>query len=86
MLPTSRTGPDLTLDTIADWLHRRAAGMVGGEAVTQLEHALQCATLAQEDDATPAMVTAALLHDIGHLVQGAPNQDSSVGNIPCDHA
>jgi predicted HD phosphohydrolase len=62
--------PILSLDMIAEWLRCRAGGAYGGEAVTPLEHALQCATLAQEDDATPAMVTAALLHDIGHMVQG----------------
>lgn len=38
-----------------------------GEPVSQLEHALQCAALAQEDGAGPALVAAALLHDIGHL-------------------
>ncbi len=40
----------------------------GGEAVTQLEHALQAATLARESDASPQMIAAALLHDIGHLL------------------
>jgi phosphonate degradation associated HDIG domain protein len=36
--------------------------------VTQLEHALQCAGLAEDNGANPALITAALLHDIGHLV------------------
>lgn len=40
----------------------------GGEEVSQLEHALQCATLAQESDAPESLIVAALLHDIGHLV------------------
>ena len=40
----------------------------GGEPVSQLEHALQCAALAERDGAEPALVVAALLHDIGHLV------------------
>jgi phosphonate degradation associated HDIG domain protein len=39
-----------------------------GEPVTQLEHALQTAALAQDDGAAPALVTAAFLHDLGHLV------------------
>ena len=38
-----------------------------GEGVTQTEHAVQCAGLAQADGAAPALVIAALLHDIGHL-------------------
>jgi phosphonate degradation associated HDIG domain protein len=40
----------------------------GGEPVTQLEHALQSAQLAQRDDAGDELVTAALLHDLGHLL------------------
>jgi len=39
-----------------------------GEGVTQLEHALQCAQLAEAEDALPELVTAALLHDLGHLL------------------
>jgi phosphonate degradation associated HDIG domain protein len=40
----------------------------GTDRVTQLAHALQCARLAEETGATPASVAAALLHDIGHLI------------------
>ncbi len=40
----------------------------GDEAVSQREHALQCAALAEAAGAAPALITAALLHDIGHLV------------------
>lgn len=39
-----------------------------GEDVTQLEHALQCAALAEADGAEDSLVAAALLHDLGHLV------------------
>lgn len=39
-----------------------------GEGVTQLEHALQSAHLAQQAGAPPELVCAALLHDIGHLL------------------
>ncbi len=45
----------------------------GGEAVTQLEHALQTATLARDNNATDQLITAALLHDIGHLLHDLPN-------------
>lgn len=40
-----------------------------GEPVTHLEHALQCATLAERAGADDALVTAALLHDVGHLLR-----------------
>jgi len=39
-----------------------------GEGVTQLEHALQSAHLAQQAGAADELVCAALLHDIGHLL------------------
>ncbi|MCA3220405.1 MAG: HD domain-containing protein [Burkholderiales bacterium] len=39
-----------------------------GEPVTQLEHALQSGLLAEEAGASEALVTAAFLHDIGHLI------------------
>lgn len=39
------------------------------EDVTALEHALQCAQLAEWAHADDALVAAALLHDLGHLVE-----------------
>jgi len=38
------------------------------ESVTQLQHALQCAGLAKTDALGDAAITAALFHDIGHLL------------------
>ena len=40
----------------------------GNENVTQLEHALQCAALTEQSNHSKEMITAALLHDIGHLI------------------
>ena len=45
------------------------------EAVTALEHALQCAQLAEWAGAPPELVAAALLHDIGHFVSGVADDD-----------
>lgn len=39
-----------------------------GENVTELQHALQCAQLAQQAGEAPALVAACLLHDFGHLL------------------
>jgi phosphonate degradation associated HDIG domain protein len=39
-----------------------------GERVTQAEHALQSAALAEAEGADPALIVAALLHDVGHLI------------------
>jgi phosphonate degradation associated HDIG domain protein len=43
-----------------------------GERVSQLAHALQAAQQAEREGADEALVAAALLHDIGHLVAKAP--------------
>lgn len=40
-----------------------------GEGVTQVEHALQCASLAENHGCSPDLIVAALLHDIGHLFE-----------------
>jgi phosphonate degradation associated HDIG domain protein len=45
-----------------------------GEAITQTEHALQCAALARAEGASDAMIAAALFHDVGHLVVGVQNE------------
>lgn len=57
-----------TLTDILTLFSSQGHAQYGGESVTQLEHGLQCATLAQTQCADPALVTACLLHDLGHLV------------------
>lgn len=57
-----------TIETLFAVLRRGAERDPGSESVNQLEHALQCAWQAEQAGASPALVTAALLHDIGHLV------------------
>ena len=49
-------------------LYERRGGERYGEDVTQAAHALQCAEHARRDAASDAMVAAALLHDVGHLL------------------
>ncbi|HEY1191373.1 MAG TPA: HD domain-containing protein [Gemmata sp.] len=41
-----------------------------GEAVTQLEHALQGAHFAEQEGQPAELIAAALLHDIGHMLHG----------------
>jgi len=43
-----------------------------GESVSVTEHALQAAYFAQAESAPPALIVAALLHDIGHLIEDVP--------------
>jgi phosphonate degradation associated HDIG domain protein len=59
----------LTLNDIAHLFETRGHEQYSGEPVTQLQHALQSAALAEEEGADDELVTAALLHDLGHLTQ-----------------
>lgn len=61
----------LDLEDIALVYTRRGARQYDGEPVTQLEHALQCAHLAEQSGAPDALVAACLLHDLGHLLDAS---------------
>jgi phosphonate degradation associated HDIG domain protein len=43
-----------------------------GESVSMTEHALQAAFFARAAGAPPGLIVAALLHDIGHLIDDVP--------------
>jgi len=58
----------LTLSDIALLFARRGAEQYSGEPVTQLEHALQTAHLAEQSGAHDTLIVASLLHDLGHLL------------------
>ena len=58
----------LSIDEIIQLYEKRAGSQYGREAVNQMEHALQCAQLAQEAGETSETIVASLLHDIGHLI------------------
>ena len=58
----------LSLDDIELLFARHGAAQYSGEPVTQLEHALQTAHLAEQSEASDELVTACLLHDLGHLL------------------
>jgi len=59
----------LSIDEIEILFLSRGHEQYAGEPVTQLQHALQSAHLAEQEGADDELVTAALLHDLGHLVQ-----------------
>jgi phosphonate degradation associated HDIG domain protein len=59
-------------EEIAVLFERRGAGSYFGERVSMLEHALQAAHFARTAEAPPALVVAALLHDVGHLLEDVP--------------
>jgi [1-hydroxy-2-(trimethylamino)ethyl]phosphonate dioxygenase len=56
------------IEEIAGLFARRGREMYSGEPVTQTEHALQTALQAEQSGADAALITAAFLHDVGHLL------------------
>jgi len=51
----------------------------GKEAVSQLEHALQAAHAAELANASSQLITACLLHDVGHLLHDLPDDATEKG-------
>jgi len=73
----------LSIPEIVQLLNSRATTWYGQESVSQLEHALQCADLAQKAEETPETVVAALLHDLGHML--SPQRPNAVTDeVPAD--
>jgi phosphonate degradation associated HDIG domain protein len=60
-------------DEILAIFQRRGPDAYFGERVSMTEHALQAAYFAHSAGAPPALIIAALLHDIGHLVDDVPD-------------
>lgn len=67
------------VDFIINLFLEKGGDLYGGEAVTQLEHGLQAAHFAKLAGATDELVTAALLHDIGHLLHDLPDNATEQG-------
>lgn len=59
-------------DAVFAIFQKRGSDAYYGESVSMTEHSLQAAYFAQAAAAPPALVIAALLHDIGHLVHDVP--------------
>jgi phosphonate degradation associated HDIG domain protein len=66
-------------DEILELFKTRGHDAYFGEGVSQQEHALQAAALAEQEKAAPALVAAALLHDIGHLIHQLPEDIAGQG-------
>lgn len=69
----------LSLDDIERLFAERGHEQYSGEPVTQLEHALQTAALAEAEGADDGLVTASLLHDLGHLLHDLGDTPSMRG-------
>jgi len=74
-------GVDRVLDLLARW-----GADHYDEDITQLDHALQSAALARAAGSDDALVAAALLHDVGHLLDmEAGRIDGTVPDVDLGH-
>ena len=73
------TMTDPILEEIADMIDGRGHRPYGLHDVNQRAHALQCALLAEQDGGSAALITAALLHDIGHMVHDLGENPAEAG-------
>lgn len=71
------------IETLFGLMNRMGAIRYGSEAVSQLDHALQCAALAEREGASPELIAAALLHDIGHLT--ADDEGAALRGVDARH-
>ena len=60
-------------DEILALFDKRGSDAYFGESVSMTEHALQAAYFARTAAAPPALIVAALLHDVGHLIEDVPS-------------
>jgi [1-hydroxy-2-(trimethylamino)ethyl]phosphonate dioxygenase len=60
-------------DEVFTLFARRGSEAYFGERVSMTEHALQAAYFAGQESAAEQLVLAALLHDIGHLIEEVPD-------------
>lgn len=72
------------VDEVCELFAARGHAAYVGEPVSQLEHGLQSAYHADKDGASDALVVAALLHDIGHLLHKLP-EDAADHGIDTHH-
>jgi phosphonate degradation associated HDIG domain protein len=62
----------VSIDEIFATYTRLGRKLYGGERVSQLEHAIQTAMLAERAGASASLIVASLLHDYGHLSDESP--------------
>ena len=70
---------DSIVDEVLELFRHGGDSLYGGEGVTQLEHGLQAAWLAEQSGADSELIVASLLHDVGHLLHDLPDDAPDKG-------
>jgi len=67
------------VEEVLQLFRHRGDSQYGEETISQLEHALQTAALAVESGADSSLISAGLLHDVGHLLHDLPDDAPDQG-------
>lgn len=73
----------MSIEEVSQMFRTKGDSQYGGEQVSQLEHALQAAMLAEREKAPTSLIAAALLHDVGHLLHSLPDDAPEQGIDDC---
>ena len=71
--------PEVTIATIVELIAGKGERRYGLSAINQRAHALQAAHLAEQTGCDPALIVAALVHDIGHMVHDLGDDPAAQG-------
>lgn len=71
----------MNIDKIFDLYHKYGSNDYIGEPVSQTEHMVQAAMLAQQDNQSKEVIISALFHDIGHLIGLENDSLETMGNV-----
>src|SRR5262249_25783137 len=82
--PESAINADAPIDWLMRLFKERGDAAYIGEPVSQTEHALQTAWAAEQAGADSALIAAALLHDVGHLLHDLA-EDCALAGIDDAH-
>ena len=78
-MPTTYSPSHPISRKVVELFHQKGSSQYGHEAVTQAEHGLQAALLAEQQGAPASLIAAALLHDIGHMLHDLPDDAPDQG-------
>ncbi|KAF2164023.1 hypothetical protein M409DRAFT_68240 [Zasmidium cellare ATCC 36951] len=76
VLPSVEANAQETIRELFEFIDKQGQGDYLGERVSQLQHSLQAATLAQQAGADEETVLGALLHDVGRFIPAADKMAS----------
>jgi predicted HD phosphohydrolase len=76
MLHSIEAHAQQTVKELFAFITAQGQGDYLGERVSQLQHSLQCATLARKAGADDQTVLGALLHDVGRFIPAAEKEKS----------